>query len=1182
VGSVPTHILLVEDNPGDARFLRELLVETESDRFRVTHVDRLSKGVARVNEGGIDLILLDLSLPDSQGFDTLSQMHGTAAGIPIVVMTGTDNETLGVQLIQQGAQDYLVKGQVTGSLLQRSLRYAVERARMGRELETKTNLLQSVLDNMAEGVVMADEQGRFQLWNQAADKIVGSGPADVRIDGWSEHYAVYSPDKATPYPSNDLPLAKAIRGESISNEVLYLRRADDPDGTWISVNARPLHDKSGRLKGGVVVFRDISLGKRMEEALLESQARYRLLVTRANDIIYRTDEAGQFTFVNPVATRIMKYSEKELLGRTFIDLIHPDYRQAAERFYGRQFVRRTPSTYFEFIALSKTGAPVWIGQNVQVLLEQGKVIGFQAVARDITDRKRAEEALLESEERLRSIVQSTGDAIILMDALGKVAFWNFGAEKIFGYTAEDMIGESVTRIIPERFREAHQRGVRRAAADGRLTRTSSMMELVGLRKDGAEIPLEFSMAAWTTKANFFITGIMRDISERKRAEAALRESEERFKAIMDHSPSMIFLKDPAGRYLQVSRKFADTFHLKPEEVIGKTDADIFPPEQATAFRAHDREVFEAGRGIEFEETAQHDDGLHTSIVMKFPLFTPQGQRYALCGMTTDITDRKRAEEERAKLARERLLLLESTGDGIYGLDLQGRCTFINTAGAHMLGYDPEELMGRNMHQLVHHSFSDGSPYPVERCHINQVMRSEQGCHVDTEVLWRKDGTAFSAEYSSFPVFEQDRIMGAVVIFLDITARKRLEHERTQRALRLLTQQSALTSLAQSKFFQTSDLMAALRHITEMTARTLSVARVGIWRYSDDRCAVHCVDSFELLQNRHTDGMTISIDTCRAYFKTLATSQMIAVDEVQQDPRIAHLYASHSETDRVTSVLDIPLYLFGKLEGVIRHEHIGPGRNWMEDEWMFAIAISNLVALAYEDDLRRRTEAQLQQSQERLRSLTGRLESIQEEERTRIAREVHDELGQSLTAVKLELSLLRDQFFDQQPALLARADSIGKLVDMTMQSVRKIATELRPAALDQLGLVPAIEWQARDFLSRTGIQCRLNIYLRSVALSADRSTGVFRIFQEILTNVARHAQASSVDISMQEHAGHLLLEVTDNGRGITEEQVTGSKSLGLLGMRERALLLGGETMIQRHAEQGTTVRVRIPLDQPSPG
>jgi signal transduction histidine kinase len=373
-------------------------------------------------------------------------------------------------------------------------------------------------------------------------------------------------------------------------------------------------------------------------------------------------------------------------------------------------------------------------------------------------------------------------------------------------------------------------------------------------------------------------------------------------------------------------------------------------------------------------------------------------------------------------------------------------------------------------------------------------------------------------------------------------------------------------------------MAALHHITEMAARTLSVQRVGIWRFTDDQSAIRCVDLYEMVGNRHAEGMTMAVDTCRAYFQALATSQMIAVDDVQQDRRLAHMDAGQTEAEPARSILDIPLYLFGKLEGVIRHEHIGPGRKWMEDEWMFAIAISNLVALAYEDDLRKRAEAQLQQSQERLRSLTGRLESIQEEERTRIAREVHDELGQELTGVKLELALLRDQLSESHPLLLGRAESIGKLVDKTMQSVRKIATELRPAALDQLGLIPAIEWQAHEFLSRTGIQCRLNIYLRSVALSADRSTGVFRIFQEILTNVARHAHATHVDINMREHAGHLLLEVTDNGRGITEEEVSGSKSLGILGMRERALLLGGEMVIQRHEDKGTIVRVRIPLEQ----
>ena len=517
----PAHILLVEDNAGDARLLRELLTETGAGRLTLTHVDRLDAAIRCLTQAAFDIILLDLSLPDSQGAETLVRMHAAAQGIPIVLVTGREDEELGLQLIQAGAQDYLVKGQTTAPLLARALKYAVERKRLEEELRLKTRFLQSVLDNMAEGVVMADERGTFQVWNQAAERIIGSGPADIGIGEWSKHYALFLPDRVTPFPTDDLPLARAIRGESVTDVLIFFHRPHWPGEAWLSVTARPLMDDTGHLSGGVAVFRDITAAKRTDEALRDSQERYRLLVTKANDIIYRTDASGRFTFVNPVAMRIMKYTEPELLGRRFIELIHPDHQPAAERFYGRQFVRKQPSTYYEFLALAKDGSEVWIGQNVQVLLEEGQVVGFQAVARDITDRKRAEEARLESEERLRSIVQSTGDAIILMDTRGQVAFWNSGAEKIFGYTAEQMLGQPVTRIIPQRFREAHQRGVERVAAAGRLTLQADMFELIGLRKDGTEFPLEFSLAAWTAKSTLFITGIIRDISERRQAETCL-------------------------------------------------------------------------------------------------------------------------------------------------------------------------------------------------------------------------------------------------------------------------------------------------------------------------------------------------------------------------------------------------------------------------------------------------------------------------------------------------------------------------------------------------------------------------------------------------------------------------------------------------------------------------------------
>ncbi|MBK7487124.1 MAG: response regulator [Nitrospira sp.] len=270
----PAHILLVEDNAGDARLLRELLTETGAGRLTLTHVDRLDAAIRCLTQAAFDIILLDLSLPDSQGAETLVRMHAAAQGIPIVLVTGREDEELGLQLIQAGAQDYLVKGQTTAPLLARALKYAVERKRLEEELRQKTRFLQSVLDNMAEGVVMADERGTFQVWNQAAERIIGSGPADIGIGEWSKHYALFLPDRVTPFPTDDLPLARAIRGESVTDVLIFFHRPHWPGEAWLSVTARPLLDDTGHLSGGVAVFRDITAAKRTDEALRDSQERY--------------------------------------------------------------------------------------------------------------------------------------------------------------------------------------------------------------------------------------------------------------------------------------------------------------------------------------------------------------------------------------------------------------------------------------------------------------------------------------------------------------------------------------------------------------------------------------------------------------------------------------------------------------------------------------------------------------------------------------------------------------------------------------------------------------------------------------------------------------------------------------------------------------------------------------------
>jgi PAS domain S-box-containing protein len=225
--------------------------------------------------------------------------------------------------------------------------------------------------------------------------------------------------------------------------------------------------------------------------------------------------------------------------------------------------------------------------------------------------------------------------------------------------------------------------------------------------------------------------------------------------------------------------------------------------------------------------------------------------------------------------------------------------------------------------------------------------------------------------------------------------------------------------------------------------------------------------------------------------------------------------------------------------------------------------------------RKRAEKELYRSFEQLRALTARLQRVREEERAKVAREIHDELGQALTAIKVDLASLIYELSPKQEQQSRREESIMTLIDETIQSVRRISTELRPGILDDLGLVAAIEWAAEEFEARTGTKCRLELPHDDIVIDQERATALFRIFQETLTNVARHANASQVDVRLAGARGSLILEIHDNGKGIGAEQLSAGSSLGILGMRERALLLGGEFAISGARGQGTTVSVRIP-------
>ncbi|MFO7526708.1 MAG: PAS domain-containing sensor histidine kinase [Ignavibacteriaceae bacterium] len=237
--------------------------------------------------------------------------------------------------------------------------------------------------------------------------------------------------------------------------------------------------------------------------------------------------------------------------------------------------------------------------------------------------------------------------------------------------------------------------------------------------------------------------------------------------------------------------------------------------------------------------------------------------------------------------------------------------------------------------------------------------------------------------------------------------------------------------------------------------------------------------------------------------------------------------------------------------------------------------STVLSVARNIAERKKSQAVLEKSKRNLRNLATRLQIIREQERTMIAREIHDELGQALTVLKIHVTLLSNKLRNDQQEMKEKATLTLKMIDDIVESVQKISSKLRPDILDELGLIAAIEWQSKEFERLTNIRCSLLLPEEELIIEPDKATAIFRIFQEALTNVARHSEADTVSITLRKEHNSLALQIKDNGIGITQGQISDVKSLGILGMKERAMVFGGEVIIESIFGKGTLLSVKLP-------
>jgi PAS domain S-box-containing protein len=508
------------------------------------------------------------------------------------------------------------------------------------------------------------------------------------------------------------------------------------------------------------------------DALRESEERYRLLVDQATDIIYRTDVEGRFLFLNPTAMRLSGYAESELLGRSYLDFIRPDYRRRAERFYMRQFAGRVPTSYFEFPGVTKDGREIWLGQHVRLLIEDGRITGFSAVARDITERRSAEERLRRSEAFLSSLIENLPDMIFVKDAKTlRFVRINKAGEDLLGLSREALIGKNDYDFFPKEQADHFTGRDRDVLAGGRLLDIPE--ESIQTTDKGTRILHTKKIPLLDDSGRpQYLLGISEDTTETKQAERALRESEERFRQLAGRIKEVFWMSDVGKRkVLYVSPAY--------EEIWGRSLDSLYaaPRSWLEAIHPDDRKrVLQAamtkqstGEYDEEYRILRPDGSVRWIRDQGFPVQDDRGRVYRVAGIARDITERKRAEEALATSEKRLRTILEAEPECVKVVTEDGVLLEMNTAGLAMIEADSlEEVIGRSVCLII------APPYREAFLELNRRVYRGQPGTMEFEIVGLK-GTRRWLETHAVPFRDEHNAITAVLaITRDVTKRRRAE------------------------------------------------------------------------------------------------------------------------------------------------------------------------------------------------------------------------------------------------------------------------------------------------------------------------------------------------------------------------------------------------------------------------
>ncbi len=763
---VPLRVLLVEDSENDAMLLlRELRrggYEPVYERVYTPEGMELALRGADGRGEPFEVVVSDYYMPRFRAPEALELFRGLGYDAPFIVVSGKIGEDAAVGIMKSGANDYLTKENMARlcPAIERELKEAetrLERARAEEALARSEERYRTFVAQSTEGIWRFELEEPFPVdlpEEEQLDRFYRHAYLAECNDAMARMYGYESAGELVGARMGDLMprsepgnlrlLVEAARGgyrltEGESREV-------DRDG-----NERVfVNNLTGIVEGGHLVRvwgtqRDVT-EQRESEALLARLASFPEL--NPNPII-ETSVAGEPTYLNPAAQA--RFPDLRELGAR-----HPmlaDLEGVNRKIWaagGRPFARETrvgEEVYHQVVSRTPEGGLLRIYGN------------------DVTERRRAEDALRTSEERFRSLVQNASDIIVVLDAGGKIEYESPAVERVLGFTPEERLGVSAFDVI-----HPDDRGRVAEVFAENLGRPGPFAAVEYRVRDKRGAWHRMEAVGENLLHDPVIGGIVvnsRDVTGRAEAEEALRESRGRLQAVLDNTTAIIYVKDAGGRYELVNRRFEELFEVSKEEAVGRTDRELFAEEEAAAYRNNDLEVLRSGAPVEAEETVVLDDGVRTYFSVKFPLVGPDGAPYATCGISTDITARKRAERELGESEQLYRSVVEQAAENIFVVDVDTkRVLEANAALGDSLGYGPEELREMTLYDVVAH---DEESIDANTEGILREGRRSLG----TRRYRRRDGTHATVEVNVSAILYRGRRAMCIVAH-DVTERERAE------------------------------------------------------------------------------------------------------------------------------------------------------------------------------------------------------------------------------------------------------------------------------------------------------------------------------------------------------------------------------------------------------------------------